>query len=278
MRDSTGNTQFDVLPFVKFYLKKQFLKDKELYKKNFFNNRIYSEYYNKNFFQSNLNYQSSYSLPLDFKYIDKLVLGWNVGITRYFDFAKYGNFKFNLCKLDILNIEDYLLKNYKINFDKKNDINCEFGLHPKQNKINSNILYQRKLLIDNLKKNNRHGFYVKEKNKKDYYNKLKNCKLVLGAFGLGEICNREFEATLLGASFTTGNMNHLDTWPNIYRPDVTYLPLNWDMSNLNEVIERIICDKNLHNKLVMNSQKIINETFSDKGKKYFLSICKKIFF
>ena len=30
MRDSSGNTQFDVLPYVKFYLKKQFLKNKEL--------------------------------------------------------------------------------------------------------------------------------------------------------------------------------------------------------------------------------------------------------
>ena len=36
LSDSAGNTQFEVLPLVKKYVKKQFYKDKSFYKKNFF--------------------------------------------------------------------------------------------------------------------------------------------------------------------------------------------------------------------------------------------------
>ena len=94
---------------------------------------------------------------------------------------------------------------------------------------------------------------------------------------MGEICDREFEATLLGASFTTGNMSHLETWPNIYIPEITYLPLNWDMSNLNDIVDKITNNKKLHEKLVTNSQKILKDAFGEEGKNYFLKFCKTIF-
>lgn len=277
MRDSSGNTQFDVLPYVNYYIKKQFLKNKRLYQNLFFNNRIYSDYYYKNYFNDKSNFKFDYNLPLDFKYINKLILGWNIGVKRHFDFLNFSTLKLYLCKLGFLNIENYLLDFHLGKFEPKVDINCEFGLHTKQNQINSNILYQRKILIDSLKKIGRDGLYIKKKNKKNYYKKISNTKLVIGSFGLGEICDREFEATLLGASFTTGNMSHLETWPNIYIPEITYLPLNWDMSNLNDIVDKITNNKKLHEKLVTNSQKILKDAFGEEGKNYFLKFCKTIF-
>lgn len=277
MRDSSGNTQFDVLPYVKFYLKKQFLKNKELYNQTYLNNRIYCEYYKNNFKEQNSNSFSEPNIKLNINYIDKLILGWNIGIKRFFDFSEHSSINFFLSKYGIVNYKNYLLNFNKDYFNRQNLISCEFGSHPKQQIIRSNIMFQRELLLKNLEKIGYEGFLIKIKNKKKYYKKLKNSKLVIGAFGLGEICERDFEATLLGASFTTGNMNHLETWPNIYQPNYTYLPYDWNLKNLKNIIERIAYEKGLYEKLIKNSQKVLAEAYSDEGKIYFLNLCKKIF-
>ena len=46
MRDSAGTTQFEVLPFVKKYIKKQFYKDKKLILK-LKGGRFYTDHYIK---------------------------------------------------------------------------------------------------------------------------------------------------------------------------------------------------------------------------------------
>ena len=49
LTDSSGTTSFEVLPYVKKYVKKQFYKDKDFYRKSFFRNRYYSDFYQKKF-------------------------------------------------------------------------------------------------------------------------------------------------------------------------------------------------------------------------------------
>ena len=48
MRDSAGTTQFEVLPYVKKYIKKQFYKDKDIYLDELRGGRFYTYYYIKN--------------------------------------------------------------------------------------------------------------------------------------------------------------------------------------------------------------------------------------
>jgi hypothetical protein len=90
LSDSAGNTQFEVLPYVKKYVKKQFYKNKSLYKKIFFRNRFYSDYYQNKF---NLeNPESQKFTTLNDQYLNKLVQGWNIGVGNYFDLFKYNKF------------------------------------------------------------------------------------------------------------------------------------------------------------------------------------------
>ena len=49
MRDSAGTTQFEVLPFVKKYIKKSFYKNKSLYLKQLEGGRFYTDFYIKIF-------------------------------------------------------------------------------------------------------------------------------------------------------------------------------------------------------------------------------------
>ena len=277
MRDSSGTTQFDVLPYVNFYLKKQFLKNKELYKKKLVHDRIYCEYYNNSNYKKNDSITEISFQCLDFNYIDKLVLGWNIGIKHFYNYLENSRLTYVLSRLDLSNYLKYTLDFYSFENERHQLINCELGRHVKQIKDRKIIIQQRYLLLENLKKLKYEGLFIPQKNKKNYFQKLIDCKLVLGAFGLGEICNREFEATRLGASFATGNMNHLETWPNIYIPNITYLPLDWDMGNLKDVIDEVTSDDKLRKKLTSNSQNILRNAFNDEGKNYFLNICKKIF-
>ena len=105
LSDSAGNTQFEVLPFVKKYVKKQFYKDKSLYKKNFFRNRFYADYYQKNY---NLENESKQKFtPLSDEFAEKLVLGWNIGVGNYFDTLRYNKFFKLKCILKAINCPNY---------------------------------------------------------------------------------------------------------------------------------------------------------------------------
>ena len=64
----------------------------------------------------------------------------------------------------------------------------------------------------------------------DYWNYIQECNHIYGMlspFGWGEICYRDFEATLGGNLLLKPNMDHIKTWPNIYTED-SYFKLDWN--------------------------------------------------
>ena len=77
--DSSSVTNFEVMPFIEVYLKKQIFKDKNLYKKKFYGGRIFTDFYNKKF---NIIDEPEYKSDkiLETKFFNKLKLGWNIGI------------------------------------------------------------------------------------------------------------------------------------------------------------------------------------------------------
>lgn len=119
--DSSGTTSFEVLPYVKKYVKKQFYRDKNLYRKNFFRGRFYSDYYQKKF-NIEKNYKFNSSL-LSHEYENKLVLGWNIGVGNYFDIIKFNKLKKIQCVF-----ESVFKKNYKELY------NFTLGYHNSKNK------------------------------------------------------------------------------------------------------------------------------------------------
>ena len=73
--------------------------------------------------------------------------------------------------------------------------------------------------------------------KKHFMKELKNSKLCFSPFGYGEICWRDVEAILSGCLLIKPDMGHIDTDPNIYIPGVTYVPISWDFSDLEEKVQ-----------------------------------------
>ena len=59
---------------------------------------------------------------------------------------------------------------------------------------------------------------------------------------MGRICYRDFESFSYGCLLLKPNMDHINTWPNYYLKNQTYISLDWDQTNSNE-LERIIDEK-----------------------------------
>lgn len=80
-------------------------------------------------------------------------------------------------------------------------------------------------------------------NQKAFMNELAHSTLCLSPFGFGELCWRDVEAMQMGAVVLKQDMGHLVTLPNIFESDLTYAPLNWDFSNLSEVIDTLLVNR-----------------------------------
>lgn len=227
--DSTGTCNFQYIPYVDFYLKKQLLKDRRRYLKPIWGGRIHSEYYHNTYGINYLeNKEHVKSVPLKEEDISKLRLSWNVGC---------GNLPFFPVYTELLHPLDYA--NYK--FFSPNTVR-EFDIHYRGSAWSTSVAgYQRGLTIEALDK--AEGIKIPDVRSKishnDYVNELKHSKLVCSPFGWGEICTRDFEAFLYGAALIKPDMGHLITYPNWYLPGITYVPIRWDFSDFSDIINDV---------------------------------------
>lgn len=78
---------------------------------------------------------------------------------------------------------------------------------------------------------------------------LRHSKLCLSPFGYGEVCWRDYEAVLTGAVLVKPDMGHIVTDPDIFLPWETYAPVAWDLSDLLDVLQRLLSDASLRERL-----------------------------
>ena len=61
----------------------------------------------------------------------------------------------------------------------------------------------------------------------------------------------------------------MKTWPNIFIPHKTYVPLEWDFSNLDEIFETFVKNDKLRNEIILNSQQVYRESINESGMEKF---------
>lgn len=231
--DSTGTTTFSVLPYVDLYLKKQLLKNKQLYFNHIYGKRLYTQYYHDLY---GLTYDDSIISKDDIlkkEYLKKIGVSWNVGIgyvginnNKAIDTIKaifglkprYNNFK----------TKEYTKKKCDIFF------NGSF-------EGDGALLYQRKKTSELINTLNAVNAYAPKHRikRKEYLKYMKNCKLAISPFGYGEICFRDFETFIFGGCLIKPNMDHIETWPNYYKDNNTYKSICWDFSDFEDVVNSV---------------------------------------
>ncbi|MCF1750131.1 hypothetical protein [Mariniradius sediminis] len=230
------------LPYFDLYFKKQVFKDRSLYTKELYGNKIFTDYYFNKFGVEMIPYPVAPKRPELGELNKKLRIGWNLAIGQYFNHSRWNRpdyfpIMYKLFGPLVLSRIFGRFPNLKACPSPKHVVcQARFNYEPKR----SGIDYQRKLFLEIVSNN---PLFVSGKIAKPEYNlELRNVKAVLSPFGFGEICFRDFEAIINGSVLIKPDMAHIETWPDIYKPDRTYVPILWDGSDLLTKVEGVLED------------------------------------
>jgi hypothetical protein len=228
--DSSGLTNFDVLPFVDLYAKCELLKDRSLYSKIFYGNRIYTGYYHNtlDIVDDKNHWVQAQMKPNDQQ---KIALLWNLGLGDYRTFSKWGRrlLLFSpLSNYSIRPVTNNLLKNIDIFYR---------GRAPTLLGCTNYQRYETNRQLSTLAENSNYNIVFQGVVPyRQYKNEISRSHIVISPFGGGEVCYRDFESFIAGAALLKPDMSHLETWPDYYEPGVTYMPFAWDFSDFEEKV------------------------------------------
>ena len=266
--DSSGYVLGDVLPYVTKYFKHQVLVDKKQYFNPMYGRRLYSDFYHKNFRVSDaIDHEEKSNNILNVNDVEKISCAWNTGLSNYSLLGEYYAKLYKMTGFKALFLHSFpFLKN---NYSRSKSIQCRMNTYYSK----ESVAFHRKKLANLLDKN----IQTDKLNRFQYFKELKMTKVIISAFGLGEITLKDFETFLTGGTLVKPDMSHMETWPNFYENNITYIPFRWDFKDLHSVIESILEDEGLLNEISHESQKrYFHHLFGLDAQKKFVSRLHKI--
>jgi hypothetical protein len=225
--DSTGSSDFPIISLVDVFMKKQRLRDINYYTSDDQNDlRIWLNTISVD--------QRTTFVPCPKNQLHKIKLGWNLGFNDY----RYFGYKMS-------RLSNYLSSRvYPIHltpYDKKRKYDLAFrGTIHKDKDEKSMISYQRNHVLGLFEKLNLSIASGKNVSKAKYWKELRDSKLSISPFGWGEICYRDFETFIAGSVLIKPLMSHLETYPNLFIENQTYVPVSWDLHDLEEKLEHMV--------------------------------------
>lgn len=240
--DSAGGIKTEVLPLVSAYYKNQLYRDRTVYLRGLYGLRLYTDIYHRTAGIDDGN--PAWSSPVPEQYQHKLKVGWNSGLSDYSLLGPY-----------VLRIAELLrlpaLLHYPNNFaspyaQRGNAVACRFGISYDR----ATVSYQRREIKSRL------GAVLPtdKLNRFDYFRELRNSRVIVSPFGLGEITLKDFEVFLTGGMLLKPSMHPIETWPHIFRDNDTMLPFSWDLSDLQQQLDRAIAEPDLCKTIAANGQ------------------------
>ena len=95
-----------------------------------------------------------------------------------------------------------------------------------------------------------------------YMNTLYQSKPALSPFGMGEVCYRDFEILDLGVAMIKPTMENVVTTPDYYIENETYIPVDYDWKNLNEVVLETLDNNDKIEYIIGKSRETYKEIYS----------------
>jgi len=259
--DGAGGRQWDLIEHVDILLKKQLLKDRQEYtlNKGAYSYMVFLSEYNlsKKAESDYKKYKEKYT-PCPEDQLHKIKLGWNIGMIDYRTFPLSRYYPMGTSRL--LN-SIYQIPKFDKNLEDR-AIDSTFRGELRTDKESYN--YQRNKVIQLFRKEKYPNYVTGDIiSKKAYLKELKNSKTCVSPFGWGEVCFRDFEAIINGCLLIKPDMDHLETWPDLYRKNETYVSLKWDMSDLEQTLNEVVTHFDDYKPLIKNAQYLYKETISD---------------
>ena len=155
--------------------------------------------------------------------------------------------------------------------DKPYDLSCMFG-YPTKEQVYEHDVSQtkyydphRKNLMDILGDKYKIAGLVNGKRIpiEEYYQKMRDSKIIMAPLGYGEMAPRDLESAMFGSVLMKPDMSYILSEPFIYDDDETYIAVDYSLSNLEEKIDYVLSDySNIREKLVQNMRKRFIEKYN----------------
>jgi len=248
--DSTGSADLMLLPHVDLFLKKQLLKDKSYYlgghgKPNL---RIWLPENEAN----TAGFTTAAAAELG-----KMRLAWNLGLNDY----RYFGYKMSRLS-NYLDYRLYPLRFRDVNQERPLDIVFRGTLHQDLTTQHA-VSGQRNHVLQLLKglKRNIPGGEIT--GKRAYWRELKMARVGISPFGWGEICYRDFEILISGCLLIKPDMNHLETYPDVFVDRETYLAVRWDLADLENQLNTVMDDFDAYSAIATYGQELYKKACMD---------------
>ncbi|PST83256.1 hypothetical protein C7T94_11735 [Pedobacter yulinensis] len=226
--DSSGSADLALMPLVDAILKKQLLKDRSYYTNRSPAAELRIWLNNPGTAQPATPFQ-----PCQPAELSKLRLAWNLGLNDY---------RYYACKTSRLSnvLSRRIYPDRVVPVLKKRPYDLAFRGTLHADAAVNNVSAQRNQLLQLLGTLGRKVVTGKNIGKAAYLRELRNSKVSISPYGWGEICYRDFETFLAGSLLIKPDMTHLETFPNLFLPEQTYLPVPWDLTGLSNLVHQVL--------------------------------------
>jgi hypothetical protein len=247
-----GTNRLDLLPYVDHLFYKSVFSDPENYTKDLYGKNLFADYYHKHFSIDDPNGGYRYTPTLRSDDINRIKLSWNIGVGGYPRWHQRQRLGTVLARSNFPGL-GRLFRTAALHTPPDfSGTKRSIAVHARIDPVNCpSISYQRRLFSDLIKNDRR--FLTGIVPQRSYYRELCDSKMVLSPFGWGEVCFRDFEAIISGSLLLKPDMSHLKTWPDVYIPYETYIPLKWDGSDIKEKAETYLTDDSARARITKNA-------------------------
>jgi hypothetical protein len=267
--DSCGTAQFQVLPFVDLYVKRQLYRDRSFYSKHFHGLRNYTHFMHERF--GIIDDQEERRTPLPAADSGKVMAGWNSGLGNYYLTNRWLRavnrrafaWKINSSFIPGSEARAVVLPPERRRYDVHYRARISFPLKTitfgrrKAGELLAALESQRRMRVCR----------GRMKGLAAFHDELAQSRAVVSPFGFGEICRRDFEGFMHGCVVCKPDMGHCETWPEYYVPGATYLPYTWDFTDFSEVVERAVSP--LSAAIARQGRELFEHYLSERGGEEF---------
>ena len=235
-----GIPRLQVLPYVDLFYSKALFRDRSHYARPLYGKELFSDYYHRKYGVVDPDWTDR---PTEDRpeQLAKLRVSWNIGVGDYpRDKLRQRAGVAVSMALGMKAVKPfYTWKKFPADPIAKNrglfDVHARIGLASRPS-----IAYQRKIILEKIKGNP--NFLTGSVSQKTFNFEAAHSKIILSPFGWGELCLRDYEAVFNGSLLLKPDMSHLETWPDIFVPDETYISFDWDSTDLVEKAEKHLAD------------------------------------
>jgi hypothetical protein len=266
-----GINRLDLLPLVDRLFYKSVFTDRNNYLKDLYGKNLFADYYHRRYGVTD-DPEYSGGRALSEAEARRPELSWNIGLGTYPRFHWPQRLGTVLARSNMAGLGRRIggkpVAAEPAGLSRPPDFSGgrrSIAVHARIDPVSCpSIAYQRRLFLNLIAGFRREDLFLTGMvPQKRYYRELADSKIVLSPFGWGEVCFRDFEAILSGALLLKPDMGHVTTWPDVYIPYETYVPVAWDGSDLLLQVQRYLEDEGGRRRIAAHAFDVYQKALSE---------------